>query len=178
MFFNTFITAGFRPRNQNAKSIQFQVTTIGVVSCRTDVMPWYLRVLILFIILFPSWYFDKPWNWSPYKSSSLFCVIFPCWPWRLRYERKGYKTFSEIPLEVAFAGTASTVESTRGQVWYLADIVIFGWYCDIWSKLWYLAEIVIFGWYCDIMLILWYLADIVIFGWYCEFQTIVTSRNI
>ena len=44
MFFNTFITAGFRPRNQNAKSIQgkFQVTTIGVVSCRTDVMPWYL----------------------------------------------------------------------------------------------------------------------------------------
>merc|ERR1719278_454612 len=48
------------------------VTTIGVVSCRTDVMPWY--------------------------------------------ERKGYKTFSEIPLEVAFAGTASTVESTRGQV--------------------------------------------------------------
>ena len=48
MFFNTFITAGFRPRNQNAKSIQgkFQVTTIGVVSCRTDVMPWYLDKIL------------------------------------------------------------------------------------------------------------------------------------
>ena len=32
------------------------------------------------------------------------------------------------------------------------------------QKLWNLAEIVIFGWYCDIWLILWYLADIVIFG--------------
>jgi len=54
---------------------KYPVTTIGVVSCRTDVMPWY--------------------------------------------EKKGYKTFSEIPLEVAFEGTNSTVESTRGQASFL-----------------------------------------------------------
>ena len=33
-----------------------------------------------------------------------------------RYERRGYKTFKEIPLEVAFAADSSASESARGQV--------------------------------------------------------------
>ena len=118
MFFNTFITAGFRPRNQNAKSIQgkFQVTTIGVVSCRTDVMPWYLDK-----ILDSQYQFFLLDTLINHKIDLLtrvrVCsVSFSPVDFELRYEKKGYKTFSEIPLEVAFAGTASTVESTRGQV--------------------------------------------------------------
>merc|ERR1712037_909122 len=50
----------------------YSVTTIGVVSCRTDILPWY--------------------------------------------DKRGYKTFGEIPLEDAFGGTKSTAESTRGQI--------------------------------------------------------------
>ena len=53
-------------------------------------------------------------------------------------------------------------------LWCLADVGIFGWFCDIWLILWYLDDIGIFGWYCDFWLILWYLADIGIFGWYSE----------